>query len=36
MNGTGEADSPVPVFYIDVHRKADYADHLIPLWAGVN
>ena len=24
------ADSPVPVFYIDGHRKAVYADHLIP------
>ena len=24
------ADGPVPVFYIDGHRKAVYADHLIP------
>lgn len=24
------ADDPVPVFYIDGHRKAVYADHLIP------
>ena len=23
-------DSPIPVFYIDGHRKAVYADHLIP------
>ncbi len=26
----GEAESPVPVFYVDGHRKAVYADHLIP------
>ena len=25
-----EADDPVPIFYIDGHRKAVYADHLIP------
>ncbi len=25
-----EAESPAPVFYIDGHRKAVYADHLIP------
>ncbi len=25
-----EAESPVPVFYIDGHRKVAYADHLIP------
>ncbi len=24
------ADGPVPVFYVDGHRKAVYADHLIP------
>ncbi len=27
---SGEAESPVPIFYIDGHRKAVYADHLIP------
>jgi len=24
-----EAESPVPIFYVDGHRKAVYADHLI-------
>jgi hypothetical protein len=25
-----EAESPVPIFYVDGHRKAVYTDHLIP------
>ncbi len=25
-----KADDPVPIFYIDGHRKAVYADHLVP------